>query len=1053
MPPGIILHREYDRLAAFLRGLSLRLQLLSALEFLLLLTSAFILVLLGSLIALELEGIFAYLPFIYCLLAIIALFCILLLGLRRVAVRPSTERVAKGLEEKFPKLRDDVTNSLLLFHQIQSSDLSQISEALVAAQIRRTASEVCAIQPGQVVSFKKALRHLRILLPLILAFIVVLSFDPHFLSRSLAFITHPLSALPAKETFISVEPVRSIVLRGTRVVIKARARGHIPDKLMLAVWPEGREVMRLDMEPEKEGRFSYQMASAQFSFRYQAYNGRAASAVYSIRVVDPPDVGKVKLTLIPPDYTGLRKEVREGGHIEALKGTVANLEAQATKGVTEGKIVLNQGNELLLEVNGDRLKGSLLIFSPGTYAIKVKDELGFENPNPVHYPIRLIPDKYPEGEIISPAQDLEISGNEIVPIVYTARDDFGLTVVRLSYQMAGRERFINLKTPNGARSLGAQTFKWDLATLALAAGDRVAYRLEVADNDSVSGPKVSYSRTFHLSVKDARGRAAKEGEEAQQVADALLDLLGDQLESTRDKETLAKGMEEILNKVDKNLEGMEKNRVERFDLEALRRNLASLKERMFEEPKETVTQEMERLALLAEDIAKRARMNEVEALAREIRNRQRRLTDSLKDFKGPLSQKDLDAVMKELKDLEKLIRSVMEALSKLATRLPDEFVNSPDLKGLDFQDLFKDLEEIQKKLMAGDISGALEAAQKLLQALSEMMASLGRAGAQAGMAPLDRLQGEMSRKTGELDRILAEQKEILAQTEKIDKETKRIVDEEIEKRLNHSRPQLQEALERLNRSLPPEQKEAVDELQRLLREGKLERFSRVAKELEKELSRRPKEQKVIGDLRDRVEGLSPDPKGVIAPEDKAKFPGLSSLQDNLKERTMALGEKLDLLSQLFPGMDTEILRDLKEATGSMGEASGKLKREDAPGAIPPEQEVIRRLTKSQQAMQQMAQQMAMQRYAAQWGPQLVYDPRPAWYYGPWVPMPTLPQPEVNRPRERGYTGLDREEFEPPSKDAYRVPKIFRDKVLEGLKEETPSQYKRRVERYFKGLSE
>jgi len=188
----------------------------------------------------------------------------------------------------------------------------------------------------------------------------------------------------------------------------------------------------------------------------------------------------------------------------------------------------------------------------------------------------------------------------------------------LSYQLAGREQFINLKTPNGARSLEAQTFKWDLANLALAAGDRVAYRLEVADNDSVSGPKVSYSRTFHLSVRDARARAVKEGEEAQQIADALLDLLGDQLEATRAQETLAKVMEEVLKKVDKNLERMEKNRADRFDLEALRRNLASLKERMLEEQKETVTQEMERLALLAEDIAKRARMNEVEALARQI---------------------------------------------------------------------------------------------------------------------------------------------------------------------------------------------------------------------------------------------------------------------------------------------------------------------------------------------------------------------------------------------------------------------------------------------------
>jgi len=1044
---------DFDRLAAFLRGIALRLQLLSALEFLLLLTSAFILILLGSLFTPELGKVFAYLPFIYSLVSIISILSIIILGIRRVISRPSMERVAKGLEEKFPHLRDDVTNSLLLFRQIQGPDFSQISEGLVSAQIRRTASDVCAIQPGQVVNLKKAFRHLRILLPLILAFIGILSFDPHFLNRSLALITHPLSTLPVKETFISVEPVRSIVLRGSRLVIKAQARGNIPDKLMLAIWPEGREATHLDMKQEEMGRFSYQIASAQFSFRYQAYNGRAASPVHSIRVVDPPDVGKVKLTLIPPDYTGLPKEVREEGHVEALKGTVANLEAQTTRVVKEGKIVLNQGSELLLDVKGDRLKGSLLIFSPGTYSIKVQDELGFENPNPVNYQIRLIPDKFPEGEIISPAQDLEISGNEVIPIVYTAKDDFGLTVVRLSYQLAGRERFINLKSPNGARSLGAETFRWDLATLALAAGNRVAYRLEVADNDSVSGPKVSYSRTFHLSVKDERAQAAKEGEEAQQIAEALIDLLADQLEATRDRETLAKGMEEILRKVDRNLERMEKNRVERFDLEALRRNLASLKERMFAEPQERVTQEMERLALLAEDIAKRARMNEVEALAREIRNRQRRLTESLRDLKGPLAQKDLEAIMKELKDLEKLIHSVMEALSKLATRLPDEFANSQEVKGLDFQDLFQDLEEIQKRLMAGDLSGALEAAQKLLQALSEMMATLGRAGAQAGMAPFDRLQGEMARQSGELERILLEQKEILEETERIDKEIKQIVNHEIEKKLNESSPQLQGLLEKLHRSLPAEQKDTVDELQRLLQESKLERFSQLAGDLEKELSGKPGDQKIISELRRKIESFSPEPKDILTPENKGNFPGLSLRQDTVRERTTALGEKLDLLSQLFPGMDTEILKDLREATGSMGEASGKLKNEDAPGAIPPEQEVIRRLTKSQQAMQQMGQQMAMRMQTPRWGYQLGYDPRPGWYYGPWAPMPTLPQPEVNRPRERGYTGLDREEFEPPSKDAYQVPKIFREKVLEGLKEEIPSQYRRRVERYFRGLTE
>ncbi len=45
----------------------------------------------------------------------------------------------------------------------------------------------------------------------------------------------------------------------------------------------------------------------------------------------------MRLTLIPPDYTGLPVTVKEEGHIEALKGTVVNLEARATKGVKEGK--------------------------------------------------------------------------------------------------------------------------------------------------------------------------------------------------------------------------------------------------------------------------------------------------------------------------------------------------------------------------------------------------------------------------------------------------------------------------------------------------------------------------------------------------------------------------------------------------------------------------------------------------------------------------------------------------------------------------------------------
>ena len=1051
--PQKSLHHDYGRLTRFLKGISLRLQLVTALEFLLLLASNFILILLGSLFVLDFQKTLPYFPFFYYLLAIISLLFLLILGLWRVVFMPSMGRVARGLEEKFPYLRDDVTNSLLLVNQIERGvDSGQISEGLLTAHLKKTADKVGSILPKQIVSLKRVLKHLRLLIPLSIAFSIVLALDPHFLNRSLAYIFHPFATLPDRETLISVEPHGSIILRGASLVIKAKATGFLPDRLTLIVWPEGRETVRLNMEAEGEGNFIYRLAAAQSSFRYQASSGNSSSPAYNIRVVEPPEVGRVRLTLIPPNYTRLPKEVREEGHIEAFKGTVVNLDAQTNKNVKEGKVVLNLGNQLALNVKGDRLTGSLVVLYPGTYSIHIKDELGFENPNPVQYRIHLIPDKYPEGEIISPAQDLEVMGTEVMPIDYTAKDDFGITSVRMSYQMGGTERFINLLNGNSGRFLDPATFKWDLTGLALTPGDRVVYRLEVWDNDSISGPKVGYSRALTLYVKDEKDRTAKEVEQAQQIADALLDLLADQLEEARDKEALSKGMTKILEQVDKNLEQM-RDKAERYDLEALRHNLAYLNNRIHEEPKETITREMERLALLAEDIAKKARMSDIEALAREIRNRERRLMDTLRDFKGPLSPEALEKMMKELQELRQLLNTVMDALSKMATQLPDEFINSPELSGLEFQDLFKDLEEIEKKLMAGDLAGALEAAQRLLQALSEMMAALSRAGAQANMGSFDRLQSEMSRQTGELEKILGEQKEILSGTEGIDREMRRRVEEETEKRWNRSLPRFQETMRQLHRLLSPEESDSIEELEKLLKDGQIEKLSQLVKNLGKDLSGRQDALKWIEELIEMTENLKPDSEEIMTPDKKEKFPGLSSRQDNLEKRTRNLREKLEMLAQLFPGMDTEILNDLQEAAGSMGKASGRLKGEDAPGAIPPEQEAIKTLSKSQQAMQQMSQQMAMRMQANRWGYPLAYDPRPGWYYGPWVPMPTLPQPELNRPRERGRTGIDREEFDPPSKDAYRAPQILREKIMESLKEGIPSQYRREVERYFKGLTE
>ena len=1045
---------HYSRLERSLKRIALRLRLLTALEFVLQLASILMIILLGSLSLQRAQVVFPYLPFIYHILALGILGFSFVLGVWRTASRHSMASVARKVEEKLPHLKDDVTNSLLLFHDFNSQPGSdQISEGLVTAHMRKTADEVSGIHPKQVVTFKRAMPQVSLFLPLFFAFAVVLALDPPFLNRSLASILDPFALLPARETFLSIEPAPTPVLRGTPLAIKAKATGAIPDRLSLNLWPEKSEGVRVDMEPEGDGNFIHRIGSAQTSFGYQASSGKARSPSYEVRVVDAPDIGKMRLTLIPPNYTRLPREIKEGGHIEALKGTVVNLEAQATKPVVEGKLILNQRDQLPLEVEGEQLKGNLLVFYSGTYSVSIRDELGFENSNPVQYRIHLILDQYPEVEILSPTEDREISGDEVLPVLYAARDDFGLTGIRLIYQKTGTERSISLRNPGSSPTAGPELFKWDLASLSLTPGDRVDYRLEARDNDSLSGPKSGYSKTFTLRMRDLKGRAAEEAHRAQEVAEALLDLLADQLEDVKDRKALSDEIAGIMEKVDQHLDRQGPEKIERFSLESLKRNLATLHRRIGELPKETITQELERLALLAEDLAKTARMHEVEALAREIRNRQQQLIDALRDQKGPLAPETLQALLKELEKLKDLVSRVMEALSRMAMQLPDEFINSPDLSGLDLQDLFKDLEEIQQKLMAGDLAGALEAAQRLLQNLSQMMAAMAKAGAQASMGSMDRLQSEMSRQASELEKILAEQKEILAGTESVDGELKRLIEEETEKRFNQAMPRLQETLEKLHRLLPPEQRDSVLELERLLKEKKIEQFSQFAKSLDMESAGSPDVQELFDRLTGLAKQLSPGQGEVMTPGSKKQFPSLAQREKELQEKTEGLGETLEMLSQLFPGMDTEIINDLRDGAASMGSASGKLEGEDASGAIPPEEEAIRSLSRSQQAMQQMAQQMAMRMQANRWGYPWGYDPRAGWYYGPSIGMPTLPQPEVERLRERGYTGIDREEFDPPSKDAYQAPQVLREKVMEAMKEEIPSQYRRGVERYFRGLTE
>src|SRR5262249_8649341 len=136
-------------------------------------------------------------------------------------------------------------------------------------------------------------------------------------------------------------------------------------------------------------------------------------------------------------------------------------------------------------------------------------------------PIAVEADEPPKVTLHSPADDLEIDPGQRVLLKYSASDDFGLTSLELVYRTP-RDRVehrVTLPLEDERRTKGE--YRWDLAPLKLAAGERVSYYLAARDNDEVSGKKLGVSRTQSIKIYSA----SEHRREAVRKAEALWERL------------------------------------------------------------------------------------------------------------------------------------------------------------------------------------------------------------------------------------------------------------------------------------------------------------------------------------------------------------------------------------------------------------------------------------------------------------------------------------------------------------------------------------------------
>ena len=220
--------------------------------------------------------------------------------------------------------------------------------------------------------------------------------------------------------------------------------------------------------------------------RVVASDGRSASDTAIVHVTDRPFVGAVSMRATYPAYLGRQAEALPVGELARVpQGTVIEISGRASttlRGVRLGSLA----DTIALHVSDHAFDGRIIPRQSGHYAWLASGTNGPIADVPPPLELEVVPDSAPHVELVSPATDTIVAGDDKIALHATASDDHGLARVDLiSWRQSGM---------GGSQAPGAQhladvavsvwdgTAVLDLATRGLKPGDALHVKIVATDN-------------------------------------------------------------------------------------------------------------------------------------------------------------------------------------------------------------------------------------------------------------------------------------------------------------------------------------------------------------------------------------------------------------------------------------------------------------------------------------------------------------------------------------------------------------------------------------------
>ena len=607
--------------------------------------------------------------------------------------------------------------------------------------------------------------------------------------------------------------------------------------------------------------------------------------------------------------------------------------------------------------------------------------------------------------------------------------------------------------------------------------DLLADHLELADELDTASEDSELSREQLQQAQQQQQQAMQRAEQLSEQIDQAMTKVQNDPYSTYETFT-------DLQALQRNMDYLQQNLMPQLqqNMQAMNPQSASPEQReQAEQSLEEVVEELERLSSLADDIATSEKFHDLMQLSTKMMEQQNQLLSAMdnlpEDFKGgeipPELQKMLDA-------LDDLMQELANALSRMPQMSPDEFLNQ-QLSNLPLTDMQQQLNEIQKKLAEGDLEGARKLAEELLKTLSNMVASMQNMMQQSRSGSMNAMSQQLQESSDALTDLVQRQEAIVDDTQRLDHDALQ--------RLNEAQ---QQAFEALQSQLGQEISELSEQAGALSRRARQHpelnlRFQRAYRELLEKLRKLKKQvtdhdipqardsleaaerqlswmQQQVEQLkapdttlqqqaaqaqdhlqaaRRLMESLPQDRHAMLTPEQRGQLDGLGEQQQGVRDDTAQLHQAFNELKPLMPFLPSETVNNLRDAVPFMQQAQDELAGHRSQQALPPEREALERLRNAQNSLQQALQQLAQRG-------QMMGQSMPMLRQSGRLPMPGMMQPQTGQ-QQSGAAGASVRNFQLPDKEAYKVPRMFREDIMEALKEGYPERYKELIEQYYRNI--